>query len=210
MVERLHALAVEEAEKERAPWFEGRPASGECLLHLDGSEMDEGIPGQQTVCRCVSEVGHFSCLVSNVRVISFGDLDETRNRIDAAHGATKFVQERRPVPGPTAHIDDLSIDRPGPPSDEIPISRCHGVHRAQNLCVLVSAGTVGILRGTHGHVTKLIGEDTGRRISPARPLQQKCVFGEGLIVAGPHPLNVNDLAIREHLIDKSVLDVDAP
>ena len=32
----------------------------------------------------------------------------------------------------------------------------------------------------------------------------------GLLVVRPHPQNVDDVALREHLIDKSVLDVDAP
>ncbi len=31
-----------------------------------------------------------------------------------------------------------------------------------------------------------------------------------LLVVGPHPEDVDDVAIREHLIDKSVLDVDSP
>lgn len=35
-------------------------------------------------------------------------------------------------------------------------------------------------------------------------------FGEWLLVVGPHPQDVDDVAIGEHLIDKSVLDVDAP
>lgn len=40
-------------------------------------------------------------------------------------------------------------------------------------------------------------------------MQQNRAFGEGLLVVGPHPTDVDDVGISEHLIDESALDVDA-
>ena len=51
---------------------------------------------------------------------------------------------------------------------------------------------------------------SGADTRPSRNPRHVRMFGEWLLVVGPHPQDVDNVAIREHLMDKSVLDVDAP
>lgn len=135
--ELLHRGSLEEADEQRASWFEHAPELPQGGLNRLRLVVDEGVPGENPIDRVRfgiegSEITDREAY-GGVRVP--GVRDALRYKVDSADNVTLLGKEVRPVAWSASSVDGL-VDAGCPGGDELAIRWTHGVHQPKTFDVL--------------------------------------------------------------------------